>query len=104
METISNKDQQYQQALRQVKKIKGFYSHAAVYVVINIIIIIINIQNLENGESYFQLKNFATAFFWGIGLLAHALSTFLPIWIFGNNWEARKIEEFMNKEKNNQWQ
>ena len=94
----------YQEALKRVKKIKGFYSHAVVYVIINIMIVIINVQDLDKGESYFQFKNFMTAFFWGLGLLAHGLSVFLPDFIMGQNWEERKIKEFMEKEKANKWE
>ena len=95
--------ERYDRALKRVKKIKGFYTHLVVYVVINIMIVIVNIQNLNEGESYFQAHNFFTAFFWGIGLLAHGLSVFLPDFIMGQNWEERKIKEFMEKEKAN-WQ
>ena len=94
----------YQEALKRVKKIKGFYTHAIVYVIINVMIVIINIQSLNEGETYFQFKNFMTAFFWGIGLLAHGLSVFVPNWIMGQNWEDRKIKEFMEKEKPNKWE
>jgi hypothetical protein len=45
-----------------------------------------------------------TAFFWGIGLLAHGLSVFVPNWIMGQNWEDRKIKEFIEKEKANKWE
>jgi len=94
----------YYEAVKRVKKIKGFYTHAVVYLVINIMIVIINIQNLKEGESYFQAHNFFTAFFWGLGLLAHGLSVFLPDFIMGQNWEERKIKEFMEKEKANKWE
>lgn len=94
----------YQEAARKVKKIKGFYTHALVYVVVNIMIVIINIQNLGEGENYFHFHNFFTAFFWGIGLVAHGLSVFLPGMILGDNWEERKIRELMEKEKNNKWE
>jgi uncharacterized integral membrane protein len=90
---------QYENALQRVKKIKGFYTHLVVYLVINLMLLIVNVQNLDKGESYFQFKNFQTAFFWGIGLLAHALSVFLPNMILGNNWEERKIKELMKKDK-----
>ncbi len=93
----------YQEATKRVKKLKGFYTHAIVYIIVNILIFFLNVNNLEQGESYFQFKNFMTAFFWGIGLLAHALSTFLPYFILGKDWEARKIKEFMEKEKANKW-
>ena len=90
----------YQEALKRVKKIKGFYTHAIVYVFVNIMIVFLNVKNLDPGESYFQFKNFMTAFFWGIGLLAHGLSVFVPNWIMGQNWEERKINELMNKDDN----
>ena len=67
-------------------------------------LVIINIQNLEPGESYFQYRNFITAFFWGIGLLAHGFATFLPQWFLGNNWEDRKIKEFMAEDKGSKWE
>lgn len=94
----------YQEAIKRVKKLKGFYTHAIVYIIVNILIFFLNVNNLEQGESYFQFKNFMTAFFWGIGLLAHALSTFLPNFILGKDWEARKIKELMEKEKGNNWE
>lgn len=89
----------YQEALKRVRKIKGFYSHLLVYIVVNIMIIVVNIQNLDPGESYFQYKNFFTAFFWGIGLVAHGFSVFVPQWFLGSNWEERKIRELMEKDK-----
>ena len=94
----------YQEALKRVKKIKGFYTHAIVYVFVNIMIVFLNVKNLDTGESYFQFKNFMTAFFWGIGLVAHGFSVFVPNWIMGQNWEERKIKEFMEKEKANKWE
>ena len=94
----------YEQALKRVKRIKGFYTHAIVYVVINIMVIIINIQNLEVGESYFQFKNFQTLIFWGIGLLAHGMSVFIPNIIMGNDWEEKKIKQFMEEDKKRNWE
>ncbi|MDI5897323.1 2TM domain-containing protein [Flavobacterium yafengii] len=104
METDSIEKLQYQQALVRVKKIKGFYTHLVVYVVVNLMIMILNIQDLDKGESYFQWRNFTTLFFWGIGLISHALSTFMPNFIFGKNWEDKKIKEFMEKEKSEKWE
>jgi hypothetical protein len=112
MERIGSKDfnpsspeeLKYHEALKRVKRIKGFYTHALIYLVVNIMIVIINIQDLEPGESYFQWHNFLTLFFWGIGLLSHGLSVFLPTMILGQNWEERKIKELMEKEKNSKWE
>lgn len=95
---------QYVEAIARVKKIKGFYIHLIVYLVVNIMIVVVNFQDLKVGESYFKIENFFTAFFWGIGLTSHAFSTFLPNWIFGKNWEEKKIKELMEKEKNEKWE
>ena len=94
----------YQEALMRVKKIKGFYTHLIVYIFVNILIFYLNVKDVEQGESYFQFKNFQSAFFWGIGLLAHGMSTFVPYLILGKNWEERKIKELMEKEKANNWE
>lgn len=96
--------EKYDRAAKKVKRIKGFYSHALVYIVINLMIVAINIQNLSPGESYFQWHNFTTLGFWGIGLLAHGMSVFVPDFILGKNWEERKIKEYMDKQKNNRWE
>lgn len=105
MKNNIDEQEKYDLAVKRMKRIKSFYTHATVYVVINIMIVIMNIQNLEPGESYFKLENFFTLFFWGIGLLAHAASVFVPDMVFGKNWEERKINEFMEKERQqNKWE
>ena len=60
MENLNSDQIRYEVAVKRVKKLKGFYTHALVYIVINIIIVINNMQSLESGESYFQFKNFFT--------------------------------------------
>ncbi len=100
MEIIKDKnDIKYLEAKKKVKRLKGFYTHFTIYVLVNLLIVFINIQNLKPGESYFKPENFITLFFWGIGLLAHGTSVFLPEFVLGKNWEARKIQELMDKEK-----
>lgn len=100
MEIINKQDDiKYLEAKKRVKKLKGFYSHLTIYILVNLFIVFINIQDLKPGESYFQYKNFITLFFWGIGLLAHGMSVFVPQFVLGRNWEERKIKELMNKEK-----
>ena len=100
-ESSLEKIERLERAKHRVKKIKGFYSHLLVYVVINIMIVVINVQNLGPGESYFQYKNFFTLFFWGLGLTVHGLSVFLPNMILGKNWEERKIKEIMDRDNKN---
>ncbi|MBK1894735.1 2TM domain-containing protein [Chryseobacterium paridis] len=99
METFDENDIRYQQAKRQVERLRGFYAHLFSYVAVNILIAYFNYTNLNPGESYFQFKNFLTATFWGIGLLAHALFVFLPSMDFARKWEEKKIKELMDKDK-----
>ena len=100
METINNQDDiRYLEAKKKKKKLKGFYSHLTIYILVNLLIVFINIQDLKPGESYFQYKNFITLFFWGIGLAVHGLSVFVPQFVLGKDWEERKIRELMDKEK-----
>lgn len=96
----------YREAQKQVKRMKGFYIHAIVYVVINGMLLVEHFQDLDAGESFWELKNFSTLLFWGVGLLAHGLSVFAPTFILGKDWEEKKIQEFMGKEKEaqNKWQ
>lgn len=99
METINQDNIKYLEAKKRVKRIKGFYIHLLVYVCVNILIASINYHDLKPSESYFQIKNFLTLFFWGIGLLANGMSVFLPGFLLGNNWEEKKIRELMGKYK-----
>jgi hypothetical protein len=94
----------YQEAAKRVKKIKGFYTHLSVYIVINLAIILSKIDFGKDSNWSFEMRNFSTAFFWGIGLAAHGLSVFLPFLIMGKDWEEKKIKELMEKEKNNKWE
>ncbi len=95
----------YEMALKKVKKIKGFYIHLTVYVIVNTFIIISTINKSAIGnEIFFKWETFSTAFFWGIGLLAHAFSVFAPSFILGDKWEERKIQELMDKDKKSNWE
>ena len=95
-----NHKERYKLAEKRVKRIKGFYTHALIFILVNLVFVFINIENLNEGESYFQWRNFITFSFWGVGLLAHAGSVFLPSLIFGKNWEDKKVKEFMDKDSN----
>ncbi len=92
-----SKEEAYLRAKEKVKKLLGFYWHVASYVIVNLFIIIVIVSN---GGTLFSFGTFATAIFWGIGLLFHFLSVFGPDFLFGKNWEERKTKEFMEKEQN----
>ena len=100
-----NSDDRYSLAYKRVKRIKGFYVHAMVYVLINIFIVYGNyFGNSIKDYDFWSWQTFSTALFWGIGLLAHGMSVFGRNLFFGQNWEERKIQEFMEKEKSEKWE
>lgn len=87
----------YQEAQKQVRKIKGFYTHLIIFILVNIFVIVKKTQNIDEGETIWHA--FKLAFFWGIGLVFHGLKTFDSIPFFGKEWENRKVKELMDKEK-----
>ena len=104
----SDKERAFLNAKRRVEKLKGFYNHLAVYLVVNIVISTFKIiRNLSNGESLqdaiFDLSFSGVWLLWGIGLAIHAIAVFALPLILGNNWEEEKIKKFMEEEekKNN---
>lgn len=99
---VSNEE--YYTAFKRVKRIKGFYIHAIVYVLVNLYLIFDHRFESNSNEIFFQLHTYSTAFFWGIGLVAHGLSVFGSEIFFGNNWEERKIKDLMEKDKNNRFE
>jgi hypothetical protein len=100
-----NPDTRYELAYKRVKRIKGFYVHALVYVLVNGYSIISGYNNtMHSDTAFFEWKNLSIAFFWGIGLLAHGLSVFGRNLFFSTDWEEKKIKEFMDKDKSQKWE
>jgi hypothetical protein len=95
METYSSTNTKLENAKKQVKRMKGFYIHAIVYICVNLFIIVAN--SIESSKGFADADGYMTALFWGFGLLAHAMSVFAPDFILGKNWEEKKIQEYMNK-------
>lgn len=98
------KEQQYLKAKKRVKDIKGFYSHFAVYIVVNLFISGIILYGLTNegdykfSEAIVHFGVYSTWLFWGIGLFFHWLGVFGFKNFFGKEWEERKIKEMMNQD------
>jgi len=99
----SNPDVRFSQAYRRVKRIKGFYMHLAIYLLVNIFLIVKS-QSWNSPEGFWTFETFSTPLLWGFGLLIHGLSVFGREVFFGPNWENRKIQELMEKDKNEKWE
>ena len=90
---MDQEQQRYQRAHARVQALKGFYTHATAYVLVNIGLFVINL--LTGGPWWF----FWPLLFWGIGLGVHALNVFVLGGRFGGNWEERKTREFMEEDR-----
>lgn len=97
-------EQRLERAKKRVNKIKGFYKHLIAYIVVNVILIIMQYISLDEGEVFFRYSTFSTAFFWGIGLFFHAINVFGKNFFLGENWEEKKIKEYMDENKNTKWE
>ncbi|RAR70103.1 2TM domain-containing protein [Flavobacterium aciduliphilum] len=95
---VSNEE--YFIAYKRVKRIKAFYTHFIIYLMVNVGLVLNACFDQNSWGPLVELKSYATAFFWGIGIVAHGMSVFGRELFFGSNWEERKIKEFMNKDKN----
>lgn len=105
MEIIHDTDQlKFERAKKRVKSIAGFYRHFAIYVLLNLFMIATKYFNLDPGEKFWEFSTYSTAFFWGIGLLFHALSVFGPNIFLGRDWEEKKIKEYMNRDQQTKWE
>ncbi|MDC8001253.1 2TM domain-containing protein [Aequorivita todarodis] len=87
-------EKKYKLAKKRVEKLKGFYIHLAIYVMMVPVFIYLN---------YISRAGFPWALFpivgWGIGVTSHASETFNYNPFFGKDWEERKIRELMDKDE-----
>ncbi|MFC6097883.1 2TM domain-containing protein [Flavobacterium qiangtangense] len=99
METSYNDEQNiYLKAQKRVEDLKGFYGNLTMYV---IIISGLAILNLVTYPKY--LWFFYPAIGWGIGVVIHGMSVFNYMPFLGSNWEEKKIQELLDKDKSDKW-
>ena len=114
----NTKNNKYEEALKHVKKIRGFHRHVIVYFIINIILLFIKRKAIlqifnettidDPGFIYWMnVDIIGTPILWGIGLLIHGLYVYRFKFSFFKGWEERKIKELMNKDseiESNKWE
>lgn len=97
----------YEKAQKRVHRIKQFYKHVGIYIVINLLVLIgrIVLEYQVDIESYGpEFKNWLnwntllTPLGWGIGLLFHGLYVFKFRSNILEKWEKRKIQELIEQE------
>ncbi len=105
MERIKTSEEiRFEKATKRVNQIKGYYKHLITYILVNSALILIKYYHLEPQETFLEFSTFSTAFFWGIGLFFHTLNVFTKNIFLGPDWEEKKINQYMNQNKNTKWE
>lgn len=85
-----------ERAEKRVKELRDFWTHLAIYVVVNAGLIVLDlVQGNGLQWAYWVIIG------WGIGIAAHAVSTFVFESGFMSRWERRKVAEYTEEEKRN---
>lgn len=105
MDSKISKEERYLRAKKRVDELKSFYIHFGVYIAVNVFLSSRQVyEDLQDGftisESISDLNIYWVWIFWGIGIFFHALRVFGSHLLLGSNWEDKKINEFMNENKN----
>lgn len=96
--TTTITEERYLKAQKRVEDLKGFYGNLSSYIIVNIGLMILN---LLTSPSY--LWFFYPLLGWGIGVAIHGMTVFNYMPFLNRDWEEKKIQELMNKEKTDQW-
>jgi sensor histidine kinase YesM len=83
----------YDRAKEYVEKLKGFYVHFVIYLLMMPIFIYLNSRSTGFPWALFPIIG------WGFGIAGHAMETFNYNPLLGRNWEERKIKQFMEEDK-----
>jgi nitrate reductase NapE component len=95
MATQMTEEEIYNKARKRVEEKKSFYSHLAVYLVINIVFVIIWAVTSPGGYGWFIWPLGG----WGAAVILHFLSTF--VFNIGARWEKHAIEKEAEKLRKN---
>jgi transcriptional regulator with XRE-family HTH domain len=79
-------------ALAHVRKLKGFYMHLVLYVIIICFLAFVNLVTYRH-----YLWFIWSALGWGIGILFHALRVFDKIPFLNGEWERRQVEKYLGR-------
>ncbi|WP_047547797.1 2TM domain-containing protein [Psychroserpens sp. Hel_I_66] len=100
MNSDKQKAKQIQKAKNQVRKIKIFYFHLALYLVV-VALILFNFYIIEEGpyKNNVTALNVSVLVLWTFAIFIHGWRIFKGRFIFKKSWEDRKIEQILNKEE-----
>lgn len=92
-----NDTQLYERARKRVEELRGFYSHLAIYLVVNLGLLLVNLATNRHALWFFW-----PLIGWGIAVLIHATTVILGGSV-GTRWEERKTRQLVERERS-RWQ
>lgn len=92
-ETTNSQTAQERIAFKQAQRLRGYYLHLLMYLVINAGYIGINLLTSPD-----KLWFFGTLLFWGLGLLVHTLTIFVFDKYFTGEWELAQVEKHLGRQ------
>jgi len=103
----TTKDTARETAEKRVKELKGYYSHIAIFVIVNGILYLLKTGVLTSllpeafpKESYYYDWINSNILIWGLILVVHTLILFRHKFTFFKKWEERQIQKYMDEDRN----
>lgn len=96
-------DYALEMARYRVRKMKRFYTHLLIYTIG--LLVFFAKTYLDAPFNFWPIKhiNCFVMTFWTIIIAIQGIKLFFRENVFNDNWEQRKMNEFLNKEKRNKW-
>lgn len=94
---MTEQDPSLEKARERAAELKDFYKHLMTYVLVCGLLVVIDLADSDTGADTFIGLNWAywPIFGWGIAIVIHAFSTFVPM----RGWEERKAQQIYEKEQ-----
>jgi hypothetical protein len=97
-------NEKIKRAKKRVDELKGFYIHFTVYLAVNTFISTMKVvrdigDGASFGDAFWDFGTFAVWFFWGMGVVFHALNAFSYNPFFGKDWEERQIQKYLERDR-----
>ncbi len=86
---------------KQVRREAEFYKHLMCYVSVMSVLWLMCLLTTGLGRPIGQYWAIWPTLGWGIGVLCHAASTVSIFGKWGSDWEERKVQELLNRERSN---
>jgi hypothetical protein len=90
--------EEYQKARDRVQEVKGFYAHAAMYLVANVALAVLNLVTLRKNDGIIWF--IWPLIGWGIALAVHAISVYGIGQFLGRDWEQHQIQQELDRRHN----